>query len=465
MKESAYIAIDMGAGSIRIMLGKLGEKLEVKEIHRFDNNPVEIGNHLRWNLKNIEEGVKFGILKAIKESDIPVSSISTDSWGVDFVLIGKDGKPIEFPVTYRDSRTDGMQEKWAGIMDKEETFQRTGINFYPFNSLFQFLAIKDTPAIKNSDKILFTANYINYFLSGVAVNELSLSSTTQMLNAEKKDWDNEILENLNIPKSKLSSPHKAGEILGKLKEDFIKSDINVVLAPGHDSANALVALPVTDDNFAFLSTGTWCVMGTESNKPFTNRLAFEYDITNEMTPDGNFRPLKNIMGLWLIQQLRESIDPSLSYTEIEKICEENKSTGYLINTDDPIFYNPEDMVSAFDQHLLTNHKIQFQKPSDYFICAYESLAQSFYNNLKILEELRGKKFNCIHITGGGCQSKILCQLTANATGLTVYAGPVEGAALGNILYQAIADGRISDVSEARTVVRKSINIKSYYPQN
>lgn len=172
MNKSAYIAIDMGAGSIRIMLGKLGEKLEIHEIHRFDNNPIEINNHLRWNLKEIEDGIKYGVLKAYKESEIPVSSVSTDSWGVDFVLIDKNGKPIEFPVTYRDSRTNGMQEKWAGIMDKEETFRRTGINFYPFNSLFQFLSIKDKPVLKDSQMILFTANYINYFLSGVAVNEL-----------------------------------------------------------------------------------------------------------------------------------------------------------------------------------------------------------------------------------------------------------------------------------------------------
>ncbi len=450
MNESAYIAIDMGAGSIRVILGTLSNKLTIKEIHRFDNNPVEIDGHLRWNLSEVEKEIVFGVKKAIQESEIPVSSISADSWGVDFVLIGKNGMPLEFPVAYRDSRTNGMAEEWGKYMSKKETFERTGINYYPFNSLFQFLSIKGSGELQNADTILFTANYINYFLSGVAINELSLASTTQMLNAESKDWDEEILHHLNIDHN-------------KLKKEFGGFDINISLAPGHDSANAVVAIPAESDNFAFLSTGTWCVLGTESDVPFTTGTALENSITNEISADGKFRPLRNIMGLWLIQQLRQSIDPRLTYSEIEALCHFSDSFSYTVDADDPAFYNPDNMARAFDEFIDRKYNIKFKTPAEYFQCAYESLALSFSKNIRILEKLRGKKFETIHMTGGGCQSKILCRLTAKATGLPVHAGPVEGAALGNILYQAIADKKVKNTEEARAIIRQSIKVNSYLP--
>jgi rhamnulokinase len=463
MNESAYIAIDMGAGSIRVILGTLSNKLSVREIHRFENNPVEIEGHLRWNLSEIEKEIAFGIKKAIQESEIPVNSISTDSWGVDFVLIGKDGMPLEFPVTYRDFRTNGMAREWEKYMPKKETFERTGINYYPFNSLFQFLSIKGSRELQAADAILFTANYINYFLSGIAVNELSLASTTQMLNAKHKDWDEKILHYLNIQHNKLNTPKKAGIVLGKLKKEFGDPNINVSLAPGHDSAGAVVAIPAESDNFAFLSTGTWCVLGTESDIPFNTDIALENGITNEVSADGKFRPLRNIMGLWLIQQLRQSIDPNLTYSEIEALCHFDDTFAHTVDTDDPGFYNPSDMVQAFDEFINKKYNITFKTPAEYFQCAYESLALSFSNNIKILEELRGKKFETIHMTGGGCQSEILCRLTAKATGLPVHAGPVEGAALGNILYQAIADKKVKNIEEARAIVKRSIPINSYLP--
>jgi rhamnulokinase len=256
----------------------------------------------------------------------------------------------------------------------------------------------------------------------------------------------------------------AGTIIGKLKEEFGDPKINVALTPGHDSASALVALPAENNNFAFLSTGTWCVMGTESNVPFTSDLALNNGITNEMTADGIFRPLKNIMGLWLIQRLRKSINSKLSYSEIEQMCQEVNMSEYKIDTDNPLFYNPDNMVEAFDKALNSKYKIKLKSPAEYFSCAYYSLAHSFYNNLKILEKLRGKQFDTIHMTGGGCQSKILCQLTANSTKLPVLAGPVEGASMGNILYQAIACKQIKSLDEARLIIKNSVEIKSYFPK-
>lgn len=464
IKKSAYIAIDMGAGSIRIILGKLSDKLSIQEIHRLDNEPLNINNQLHWDLDKIESGISYGIKKALEVSDTEVQSISTDSWGVDFVLLGNNGIPLEFPVSYRDSRTEGMVDLWENIMPKKETFNRTGINFYPFNTLFQILSIKDTEIFQSAQKILFTACYINYFLGGKPVNELSLSSTSQMLNTQSKDWDEKILNKLNLTSDKLGKPIKAGTIIGNLKENFGNPNVRIALSPGHDSASALVALPAENNNFAFLSTGTWCVMGTESNVPFTSELALDNGITNEMTADGKFRPLKNIMGLWLIQRLRKSINPNLSYTEIEEMCQEINTSEYRVDTDNPLFYNPDNMVEAFDIALYNKYQIKLKSPAEYFSCAYNSLAHSFANNLKILEKLRGKQFDAIHMTGGGCQSKILCQLTANKTKLPVHAGPVEGASLGNILYQAIACNQIKSIDEARLIVKNSVEVKSYSPQ-
>lgn len=462
MQQSAHIAIDMGAGSIRVMLGTLSNTLQMEEVHRFDNVPLEDDGQIFWNLPQIEEEITFGIKKALSSSDIEIDSVSTDSWGVDFVLM-KNGVPIGLPIAYRDARTEGMQEKWETLMSKEDTFKKSGINFYPFNSLFQFLSIKGSHELTSADKILFTACYINYFLGGKPVNELSLSSTSQMLNAEHKDWDPNITELLGIAKNQLEKPLLAGTVSGSLKEEFHSPSTKVVLAPGHDSASALVSLPATSKNFAFLSSGTWCVLGTESDTAFTSKIALDSGFTNEIAADGRFRPLKNIMGLWLIQQLRQHIDPNLSYSEIEEICTDNKSTGLLVDAEHSSFYNPQNMVTAFDEYIAEKYNAKFSKPSDYFICAYESLADSFAKNLKILEELRGKSFECLHLTGGGCQSKILCQLTANATKLAVHAGPVEGAAMGNVLYQAIACGKISGLQEAREIAKRSIEITSYHP--
>lgn len=463
MKKS-YLAIDMGAGSIRIFLGELSDTLKIEEIHRFENNQIEVDGHIRWNLPFIEEQIKTGLNKAIQESTNKITSVGVDSWGVDFVLLSKDGKPLELPVVYRDSRTDGMQELWSMYMHRFETFKRTGINFYPFNSLFQFLSIKDSDVLKNTDRILFMSCYISYFLSGVAVNELSLSSTTQMLSVTSKTWDMDILNNLGIPSEKFGEPVLSGKNIGKICKDICNAEFDVVLTPAHDSASSLVAIPAESSDFAYLSTGTWCVLGTESDTPFISELAFDSGITNEMTFDGKFRPLKNIMGLWLVQQLRKSFETPFTYSEIEYLCFDTPSVGMIVDADDSSFYNPDDMAIAFNNYLNAKYGRTLNTPGEFFRCAYESLAASFAKNIKILEELRGMGFTSINITGGGCQSKFLCQLTANATGLTVHAGPIEGAIIGNILVQAMADGTLKDLGEARKLVEKSFDIKTYLPQ-
>jgi len=457
------LAVDMGASNIRIVLGKISDKLEIKEIHRFENKMVNIGGHLRWDLENIQNCVTEGIRKAIKVTPDEIESIGVDSWGVDFVLLDDKGEYLEYPVTYRDDRIAGMPEEWAKLMDPKETFTKTGVNFYPFNSLFQFLSLKGSDLIKKTSRILFIADYINYFLTHIAASELSLASTTQMLSVNSSGWDPSILKKLDIQSHQLCIPQKSGYILGNLRKEVGGIDAQVTVVAGHDSASAVFSIPYHSDNFAFLLTGTWCIMGALSDKALTSYEALESGITNEISAGGEYMTLKNLMGLWLVQRLREDFAGNSSYQEIEEITSNTPPSEYLIDTSDELFYNPKSMKQAFDQYIKVKYKKEFLSEREYYRCAFDSISFSFYECLKKLESLRNRKFECIHLTGGGAQSKLLCQLTADVTGLTVYAGPVEGASVGNILMQALAFNHLSSSEECRQVVRNSFEIQQFHP--
>jgi rhamnulokinase len=463
MKKFTCLAIDMGAGSIRGMLGKFDEKLILTEVFRFDNKIIEKDGHERWDLNAIHKGITTGVQKALKENP-DIESIAVDSWGVDFVLIGTGGEPLEFPVAYRDSRTNGMQEKWTSeFFSKEETFRRTGINFYPFNSLFQLLSMKGDPIWEKTDKLLFTANYIAYFLSGQAVNELSLSSTSQLMDVNKKDWDTEILDKLGISPCIFGKPMECGNIIGNLKPEFGNQQVKICLAPSHDTASAIEAIPNETDNFVYIATGTWCIMGMPSETPVTAEIALNGGITNEINTSKKIKVNNNIMGLWLIQKLREVLTPGLPYGEVDKLAAEAK-TKVLINPNDASLYNPENMQTAIDRLIEQQGLPLPTSAGEYFRIAYESLAQSFKQNLDVLVELRGKTFEALHIICGGAQSKMLCQLTANATQLPVYAGPIEGAAIGNMLWQARAMGVFDSESEITKLVKQSFDVKTFLPK-
>lgn len=462
MQNISCLAIDMGASNIRLIHGLIGDQIQLKELHRFDNKITFRDGHDRWDLNAIKDQISLGLKKAV-DINLRVDSVGVDSWGVDFVLLGREGEPVEDPVAYRDSRTENMRETWLGLMTESQTYQRTGINFYPFNTLFQLLSLKNSDILEQTQRILFMPDYINYYLSGVLVNELTISSTTQMLNTKSKDWDTVILDHLKLKPGLFEKPTLAGIYLGDVKPTFGLKAKNI-LVPGHDSANAVLAIPKKTNNYVFLLTGTWCIIGMESELPLLDDLAFNEGITNEMTVSGTYRPLKNIMGLWLVQKLREVFDPELSYSEIDRMAANETPAKYLIDPDDSRFYNPENMKIEFDKYLQEKCNARFEKPAEYFRCAYESLSQSFMRTIKALEKLRNKKFECIHITGGGAQSELLCQLTANVSGLTVYSGPTEGAALGNIISQAKSLGFFKDDNEISTIINHSFSTKTYKPE-
>jgi sugar (pentulose or hexulose) kinase len=466
MKEFSCLAIDMGAGSIRGIMGEFGEKLILTEVFRFDNNIIDHDGHDRWNLDAIHQGIKDGVRQALEMNPGRIKSIAVDSWGVDFVLLSKDGTPLGFPVAYRDKRTDGMQEKWTvEYFSKEETFNVTGINFYPFNTLFQLLAIKGHPIWGKTGRLLFTANYISYYLSGVAANERSLSSTSQLMNIRNMNWDSEIMDALGLCPTIFGNPVECGQILGNLKPGFGDRTVKVCTVPSHDTASAIDAIPAENDNYAYISTGTWCIVGMPSAKPYTSKLALDQGITNEVNTSTKIKVNKNIMGLWLIQKLREALMPGVPYDKIDQLAKDCLWNGATIDPNNPVSYNPSNMHVAFDHLLEEQGSMKFKNAAEYFRCAYESIAKSFRETIEVLEQLRGKPFEVVHMIGGGTKSSLLCQLTANALNIPVIAGPVEGAAIGNLMWQARANGIVNDEKEISTYIRKSFDVKVYQPQS
>ncbi|MEN8156298.1 MAG: rhamnulokinase family protein [Bacteroidota bacterium] len=460
------IAVDMGASSIRVMLGAIKrDGLSYKEIHRIPNEIVEMDGHERWDMDRIWNGIREGISKALEMSDSAPSSIGVDSWGVDFVLLDEEGERLEHPVAYRDKRTEGMQELWETLMPGVETFRRTGINFYIFNTLFQFFSLKDSEVMQRVSKILFIPAYINYLLSGSARNELTISSTSQVLGVKGDQWDPEILQKLHMEEALLGEVTPPGARLGSVTwPQPDGSQMENVAVCGHDTACVVAAIPVDNPNFAYISAGTWCIVGIETDTPLISEDALKLGITNERGYNNSYRSLKNIVGLWLVQGLKSQLPEETSYSDIEVMVGEGEPVMQVIDPDDPLFYNPEDMRMAFDTYF---GKTGQQKPEEftgYLSCAYDSLCFSFRYHIERLEKLSGKSIEVLHLVGGGSQSEILNQRIATICGRAVISGPVEGATLGNILIQAIAMGRISSLEEGRKLLKQSCTTSTYHPE-
>jgi rhamnulokinase len=462
MKPFSCLAIDMGAGSIRIVQGVFNKQLTLNEIYRFENACTLIDGHFRWDIDQIGQKIIHGIKLAFSQSNWPILSAGADSWGVDFVLIGSNGEALEHPVAYRDSRTDGMKAIWNKTKPDYDTFVQTGINYNIFNSLYQFLSIQNTNTLQKAKHILFMADYINYLLSGKIANELTLASTTQMLNIETKEWDTEITSILGISK-KLSTPiTKAGQKLGTLlATPNIKADL--IAAAGHDTACAVASIPNMSENSIFISTGTWCIVGFIADKPILSYEAFTAGITNELCYDGKIRPLTNVMGLWLVQQLRKAFGQKHSFDEIENLAQNEAANTCLIDTNDPIFFNPENMKEAFDIHFLKNAKALPSSEAEYYRCAYNSIATALCKKIIQFEQIADKKFSNIRLIGGGAKSGLLCQLISNYTEKEVIAGPVEGAAIGNLKIQALSLGKFANSSDIDNYIAQSIETETYQP--
>lgn len=476
MSETAsYIAVDLGAESGRVMLSTIADgRLHLEEVHRFGNGPVEMDGSLRWDFDRLLREVKTGIgLAAKKANGVPLG-IGVDTWGVDFGLLADDGRLIEAPYHYRDSRTNGMMENAFERMPKRDIYQNTGIQFMQLNSLYQVLAMReaDSPALAKAKKLIFMADLLSYFLCDKAFGEYTLASTSQMMDMATGQWSKAIFERLDLPMEIMPEIVMPGTVVGPLTDEVAREigceKMPVIAVGAHDTASAVLAVPGSRGNWAYLSSGTWSLMGVEIPKAIIDDKTFDYGFTNEGGVQNTIRLLKNIMGLWLVQECkrqwqREGQD--LSYGELTDMAAKAKPFFGAIDCDCSDFLAPGDMPERINKHLSQTAQPTTDDKGQMIRLVLENLAMKYRRTLEAIEDVTGDPIDALHIVGGGIQNELLCQFAADATGKRVVAGPIEATASGNVLMQAVATGRVKGIEEAREIVRQSFDLKEYHPQD
>lgn len=465
------LAFDFGASSGRAILGSFdGEKISLKEVHRFENDPVTINSTVYWDVLRLFYEIKTGIIKARDAGGF--SSIGIDTWGVDFGLFDKAGKLTENPVHYRDARTVGMLDEAFKTMPREELYNITGIQFMEINSLFQLLSLKKQrpETFERADKLLFMPDLFSYFLTGNMYSEYSIASTSQLLDAKKRNWSEELLDKFNIKKSLLCKIIPPGTVFGNLCDE-ICSDCGVESVPviavcGHDTQSAITSVPCPEGDFAFISSGTWSLFGTELKEPIINKTTMDINITNEGGYGNSTGFLKNIIGLWLIQESRRYWSrhgKSFTFAELEKAARSCEPFKCFIDPDAPEFSTYGNIPQRISDYCSKTGQFVPETPGEIIRCIYDSLAMKYKLTFEKLCKCTEKDYPVIHVIGGGTKDSFLCQLTANACSKPVIAGPVEATAMGNIAVQLLASGEFSNISEARKVISKSEDIKTYTP--
>ncbi len=471
--DKYILAFDFGAESGRLVAGKLKEnRLTIEEIHRFPNIPVYVNGHLFWDVLRLFQSMKEGLLKFKLTYGDKMASLGIDTWGVDFGLLDRQGNIIGNPYHYRDSRTNNIMDKVFEIIPRKEVFFKTGIQFMQLNTIFQLFSMvtnKD-PGLEIADKLILMPNLFSYFLTGKKEVEFTIASTTQLYDYTHNDWHWELIDALEIPKH-LFPPIKAagekqGEPLPYIKKELgINSGI-VILPGGHDTASAVASVPAEGENWAYLSSGTWSLMGVEIDKPIINNKTYKYNFTNEGGVLGNIRLLKNIMGLWLMQGIKRSAGKrgdEKSYDELVKLAKKAEPFIGIIDPDNPIFFNPPDMIDAVKEYLKkTGQKVPSDLGSIVRI-VLEGLALKYRYIFELLEEITEREIEVLHIVGGGIKNRLLSQFTADAIGKRVITGPQEATTIGNILVQAISLGLIKDLKEGRAIVSTSFPMEEFTP--
>lgn len=468
------LAIDLGASSGKVIIGSFdGKQLKMNEAYHFANDPVWMGNHLHWDLLRLLYEIKQGLLKAKQVQFGECKSMAIDSWAVDFGLIGKNGDLLGNPIHYRDPQTDGMMEEVFRKITKEEIFSRTGIQFMPINTLYHLYAMKkaNSPVLEKAEHLLMIPDLLRYYLTGVKKGERTNASTTQFFHFEKNDWDRFLLKRLDLPVDILPEVAETGTPAGRLRTSVFKelnlSPIQVVTTAEHDTASAVAAIPSDQEDFAYLSCGTWSLLGTEVAHPVINEKALEWNFTNEGGVNHTFRLLKNIMGLWLVQECQKvwaNEGKFLAHEEIQQSAGSARPFQMFIDPDHAMFLNPAHMPEQIRAFCRETGQQVPETMAEILRCILESLAMKYRLVLERTESLSGKHFSGLHMVGGGIRNKILCHFTANALNRSVWAGPVEATAIGNLLVQYISLGEIRSVSEGRTVIRESFPVKTYEPQ-
>lgn len=472
--EAKYLAFDLGAESGRGVVGFFdGERVRLEDAHRFPNGPVRVGETLYWDALRLFAELKHGLGQAVARHGDDFAGIGIDTWGVDFGLLGRDDRLLGNPRHYRDHGNDGMMEAAFALIPRETIFDRTGIQFMQINTLFQLLALKrmNSPLLDVAQTLLMVPDLLNFWFTGVKSSELSIASTTQFYDPRTRAWATELLHNLGLPTHILTDIIEPGTTVGYLRADIAAEagcrPLPVHAPAEHDTGSAIVAVPATSEDYAYISSGTWSLMGIESPEPRISEATRSANFTNEGGACGTTRLLKNIMGLWLVQSCRRvwaRQGKEYAYSELAERAAAAPGFAAIIEPDDPAFLSPEDMTSAIADFCRKTGQTPPEDVGAMVRCCLESLALKYRWVLEQLETFRGgKRIETIHIVGGGTQNHLLCQLAADATGRTVVAGPVEATAIGNILMQAMARGHIGSLQQAREVVRRSFELDTYVP--
>jgi rhamnulokinase len=470
-----YLAIDLGAESGRTIIGALaGRHLKLTETHRFANGPVRLNDGLRWDVLRLWSDIKDGIGKSASQIGGSVDSIGLDTWGVDFALLDKNGAMLSNPYHHRDERTDGMLAEAFKYMPRSEIFSNTGIQFMQINTLYQLLAmaIQKSPLFDVAGTFVTIPDLFNYWLSGEITNEFTNATTTQCFDPRQRTWSTEILTAFHLPlhlfKPVTDPGKKIGTLLPGLTEEMGVSAIPIILPACHDTGSAVVAVPALAGNqdFAWISSGTWSIMGVEANQPVVNEKALDYNFTNEGGVFGTWRLSKNIMGLWLVQECRREWarqGEEFSFDALTRLAAEAEPFLAVIDPDFGEFLHAGHMPFRIQKYCVDTDQRVPQTKGEMLRVALEGIALKYRLVLERLEELTQKHLDPIHIIGGGTKNRLLNQLTANSTGRTVITGPVEATAIGNILMQAIGMENLDTLAEAREVVRASFEPEVYEP--
>ncbi|HZJ83868.1 MAG TPA: rhamnulokinase [Clostridia bacterium] len=475
MKALDILAFDFGASGGRGIIGQFdGQRLTLDEIHRFSNDPVQVKGHLYWDVLRLLWNMEQTFLKYSNEGRDDLASVGIDTWGVDYGLLDKDGDLLGNPYHYRDERTEEIMGEAFSRMSKEDIFGRTGIAFQKFNSLYQLLAmaIEKPYILEETDTLLFMPDLLAYFLTGEKATEFTMASTSQLLDAKTGDWCHDLLKAMSIPQEIFTFIQQPGSFRGRILSDLGQKlgigNIPVTAVASHDTGSAVVAVPAIEGNHAYLSSGTWSLMGVEVDKPIINEKTLEWNYTNEGGIDGTYRLLKNIMGLWIIQECKREWDRRgevYSYGEIAEMASGAEPFKSFIHPDNDIFYSPGRMPQKIQEFCRdTGQKVPETK-AEIIRCVIESLAMAYRWSMEKLEEITGNKLDTLHIVGGGTQNKLLNQLTANAIGRPVICGPTEATATGNLMVQAMALGEVANLRQARQVVKDSFPTEDYMPKD
>lgn len=471
----AFVAFDLGATSGRAVLGRLDDdRLTLEEVHRFPNGPVCVGDSLFWDILRLWDEMGRGLALAAKAAGGNLAGIGVDTWGVDFGLLADDDSLLGNPYHYRDARTDGMLEAAFEVVGRDEIYAQTGIQFMSLNSLYQLLALAraNAPALRVARRFLNIPDLLNFWLSGVKASEFTIVSTTQCYNPVSGDWAWPLLERLGIPTAPFGEIVPPGTPLGPLRPSVMRETgapaVQVIATAGHDTAAAVAAVPAEAADYAYISSGTWSLMGVEASAPVISAASLAANLTNEGGVNGTIRLLKNIMGMWLIEECRRAwahAGRTYAYAELTARAESAPPFAALIWPGDGRFLAPGDMPARIAAACVESGGAAPDGPGGLVRCILESLALEYRRVLELIETVQGRGVSVVHVVGGGSRNALLNQFTANATGRPVIAGPVEATAIGNILVQAVATGHIGSIAEGRALLRRVAETATYTPQD